>query len=1144
MVIGAYPQLEQDQSLKRSGEIERFPHNAKSLFLRRAYDHFFQKEDVGERLHHADARRYTFQSSVGEHLSPLSCKMRTMVKARQAALIWSQEDQQYLWRDEHDTETLDIRQEPQVWQRRLAASTSFSFQGREGHLSLLKEARPHGGDGYWYAYRRQGKRTAKKYAGRTADLSAARLEQVARALRSSPEQGNQDTANGDASEAGDGREWPATDLAGQHHDSNSSSRETPLLVPKFQLPPLHPLLVPRERLLALLDRAPEHRLTLVSAPAGYGKTTLVRQWVAQGSQQSHFPPVAWVSLDGGDNDPMRFWRYLMTACQVYGEHVAQEALALLGGMPQPPFEASLTETALTVFLNALAHCEQGGVLVLDDYQAITSPRIHQTMTFFLAHLPGGHHVILLTRSDPPFPLAALGARNDLCDVRSSDLRFSQEETAAFLQPTLPVPLAPEIVSLVHTSLEGWAAGFRLLLMALRESATPLEIEPLLKVFAGGKPALQDYFLTEVFTTQPEPVQRFLLQTSVLARLTGSLCAAVTGERESERLLETVARANLFLEPLARSTLEPSKAQPWYRYHGLFAEAMRAEALQRLGEEQLRELSARAIRWYEAHRLSTEAVESALYAQDYPRGAGMIERILQEPQGFSQATGYHMLYTWLEQLPEELLESSPALCLGYARALLYQADAWRLSQATLALLEKLFQVAEERYRAEHDLPRLGEVFAFRALSAWRQDDAIGAESLARQALTWLPEEQRTWRALSLGVIGKAELHYYGRVEVGRGLLEEACTLCETTDHLHYRLSRATTNMLARALFEQGELHQPFAYYQGVRNLAGDGYAHSDDLAHAICGLARICYERNELDLSWQQAEEVLAIGQSLALEFHEVQASLLLARIQHAHGETAKARLRLDALLARRPVTLPDNVWPLSREIRTVQARLALVDGDLAAVQRWTIGVERPGGPLFPFAAEQETLLLARWHLAQGRGEAALQLLQDLERVAQETGRRRSAFEAQALLTLVYAAHGQQEQARHILLTLLADTCTEGYVRLFLDEGEAMARLLRPLVLQIHEQPLLASLQGILRAFPGPGDTLATSPATLLPEPLSAQELRVLRLLVPGRSNAEIARELVVSVNTVRTHIQNIYRKLDAHTRAAAVEVARQLHLLS
>jgi len=229
---------------------------------------------------------------------------------------------------------------------------------------------------------------------------------------------------------------------------------------------------------------------------------------------------------------------------------------------------------------------------------------------------------------------------------------------------------------------------------------------------------------------------------------------------------------------------------------------------------------------------------------------------------------------------------------------------------------------------------------------------------------------------------------------------------------------------------------------------------------------------------------------------------------------------------------------------TLQASLALADGDLVAVQRWITGVDRSGGPLFPFATEQERLLLARWHLTQARSEAALQVLQGLEHAARETGRRRSAFEAQALLALVYAAHGQPEQARHILLTLLAHTCTEGYLRLFLDEGEAMAVLLRSLVLHVREQPVLASLQGILRAFPGSRGQLSTAPATLLPEPLSAQELRVLRLLVPGRSNAEIARELVVSVNTVRTHMQNIYRKLDAHNRAAALEAARQLHLLS
>lgn len=805
-----------------------------------------------------------------------------MAKTRQAALIWSQEDQQYLWRDKHYTDTIDVRKEPETWLKRLAAYTSFSFQGREGHLTLLKEARPRGGDGYWYAYRRQGKRTAKKYAGRTTDLTTTRLEQMAEMLKCSSERINQNTTHEDARETSSA---PTTPMPG----SIASPLQTPLLVPKFLLPPLHPSLIPRERLLALLDRALEHRLTLVSAPAGFGKTTLVRQWVAERSKQSHFPPVAWVSLDRGDNDPVRFWRYLMTACQIFHGTVARKALTLLGSMPQPPFEASFTETALTVFLNSLTQCEQEGILLLDDYQAITSPRIQQSMTFFLAYLPSNIHIIMITRSDPPFSLAGLRARNELCDVRSSDLRFSLEETTAFLQQTLHVPLAPEIVQRVNACLEGWAAGLRLLLLALRESATPQEIESLLSAFVGGQRALQDYFLTEVFTTQPEPLQRFLLHTSVLTRLTGSLCSAMMAERanttdtESESMLEIVAHANLFLEPLNSSSLDSSPAQQWYRYHGLFAEAMRAETRRRLGEEKLRELSTRASRWYEEHHLYAEAIESALYAQDYSRAADLIERILREPHTFYQANEYHTLYTWLEQLPEALLAQHPPLCLGYARALLYRTDSWRLSQATLTLLEKLFQMAEERYRIEQNLPQQGEVLAFRALTAWRRDDVVEAAGYACQALAWLTEEQQTWRALSLGVIGKAELLYQGRVDVGRAMLEEALALCETTDKQHFRLSRATTNMLARAIFEQGELQHSYEYYQGALHEASEGYVHSDDMAHALCGLARISYERNELEIARQQAEEVLAIGQSLSLEFHEVQAVLLLARIQHAQG---------------------------------------------------------------------------------------------------------------------------------------------------------------------------------------------------------------------------------------------------------------------
>ncbi|GHO91133.1 hypothetical protein KSF_011810 [Reticulibacter mediterranei] len=1032
-----------------------------------------------------------------------------------------------------------MREETDTWREWLASHTSFSFRGREGHLTLLKETRARGGDGYWYAYRHLGKRTVKKYVGRPADLTFARLEWTARELLRTPEQTRQvrhDVPDGEAGHASEQRDWQVADQSHQSPKNLSSPLHAPLLTSKFQLPTLHPSLVSRERLLALLDCGLEHRLTLVSAPAGFGKTTLVRQWVAERDKQ-HVPPVAWVSLDARDNDPVRFWRYLMTACQVFRDNLAHEALALLHTIPQPPFESSLTETALAAFLNALAQCEEGGLLLLDDYHMITSPQIQETMTFFLGHLPAGIHVILLTRSDPPFPLARLRARNELYEVRTSALRFSPEETAAFLQQTMAVALVPEITQQINTHLEGWVAGLRMLLLTFQGRTASTEIEPFLRAFAGNQRALQEYFLAEVLDIQPEPVQRFLLQTSVLGRLTGSLCDAVTGAHDSEHVLERLERANLFLEPLDNAGAHAFRMErQWYRYHGLFAEAMRAEARRRLGEDALRVLSSRASHWYEVQSLHAEAVEFALHAQDYDRAATLIERILEEPHTYPQANEYHTQYHWLEQIPERVLQQHPVLCLGYATALLFVVVTWRLPQTTQTLLEKFLQMAEEHYRAEHNLPRLGEVFAFRSLVSWRQDEAVQAASSARQALVWLSAEQQAWRGLSLSVAGKAELLYYGQVDEARRLLGEAAALCEEIHNQYFK--HATTNMLATVFFEQGELYRAAEYYQRALGEARERM-NRDDMGYALLGLARIAYERNELEAAQQQAEEVLAIGQSLGHELHEIHATFLLARAQHAQGETATACRRLTTLLARIPATLPDHAQPFSRDILTLRARLALASGDQAFVQRWVADLGPSRGSQFPFSSEREALMMVRWHLVQGREEEALQLLQHVRVCAEEAGRRQSIFEAQVLLALVYAERKQSAEARHVLQELLTQTRAEGYLRLFLDEGEAMATLLRSLLPFAHEKLLLADLQSILHAFPdSPG-----MPDTLLLEPISRQELRVLRQLVSRRSNADIAQELVVSVNTVRTQVQSIYRKLGVHSRAEASEVARRLRLV-
>jgi LuxR family maltose regulon positive regulatory protein len=1060
-----------------------------------------------------------------------------------------------------------------AWLAWLETHSGFAFAGYAGRVSLLKEARK-GGAGYWYAYRRHGQRTVKHYIGRSADLTIARLEAAAAALAPVPRP---------TPSLPDDTVVPQTNLHGLQAaaDHGRTSRQTlpispPLLVPKLQLPRLPVGLIARPRLLDQLNAGLERKLTLLTAPAGFGKTTLVASWLATraasrglrtesnslGPQSSaHNLHVAWVALDDGDNDPMRFWRYVISACQSFDGQLGQAAL--LTTTIQPPFEALSHEMLLSPFLNDLARHTRHGVLVLEDYHVITEPHIHEAVSFFLDHLPATLHVVILTRNEPPLPLARMRAGGELGELHAADLRFSIEETGRFLHQTIATALGPEAITQIDTQLEGRGAGLRLLALALQGRDSPQEIARVLATFAGSHRPVLDYFVAEVLSAQPPYIQDFLLRTSVLNRLTGALCDAVLDDRpaatdegrsmkppssfvvrHSSFVLEELARTNLFLEPL-------DSGGQWYRYYALFADAMRYEARVRLGDAVLRRVASTASSWYEQRGLLAEAVEAAMQAQEAVRAAALIEQIVENPQFsfanqlFSEAIEWHTLRRWLEQLPAHVLRQRPLLCLNYAIALLLVLMAGRSHGPTVALIDTSLQMAEDGFRATNNTAKLGEVFAFRSITSKQRGEIDASVAWARQALALLPAEEMAWRGASLSSIGTGE-HFAGRLDVARKLLIEARAISEAIEN--WSFTRAIIGMLSGVYIEQGELHQAAAHMRQTLAEARE-QGDRDDVAHAQLGLMQLSYEWNALEAAEQQAREAFEIGEQLADDEFQAEATLMLAQIEHARGRTTAAQQRVASLIGRLQAQRALRLRWHERAARCVQVRFQLAAGDLATVQRWADAREIADTAISRLQFAREELLVARLLLAQGQAAQAFALLARLLDTAQRAGHTRFALETQVLLVLAHSARKQLPEARQMLQTALVRAAGEGYVRLFLDEGAALAAILRASLPTIREPALVAYLQTLIQAFTAehlardaqPGDSPRSA---LLAESLSPQEQRVLRLLVDGRSNPEIAAQLVVSVNTVKAHLKNIYRKLSVRNRMQASSAARQLELES
>ncbi|GCF11754.1 LuxR C-terminal-related transcriptional regulator [Dictyobacter arantiisoli] len=1068
-----------------------------------------------------------------------------MPKSPTYRLIWSAERNAYELHTPDHSHQRFVPEDEASWLAWLATCTSFSFQGHAGRLNVYKELRSRGA-GYWYAYHSTGRRVAKRYLGRTATLTLRRLEEAAQSLT------NENPASLMISTLTE-KDGVFQATTARLPEEGKEKGDLPSTLPssqmeqldlKLRLPRLPTSLIERTHLYALLDAGFARKLTLISAPAGFGKTTLVRAWItrrrdswllsrpaSERTNQDHLL-VAWVTLDDGDNEPLRFWGAILAACQTFSPHEETGARALL--------ETAQYQTMLATFLQYLSRLPTHCILVLEDYHVIRSPLLHEMLASLLARVPDTLHVILITRVDPPLPLARLRANGELQEVRDADLRFALTEAQAFLQQMLPFPLDTAVSERMYLQTEGWVTGLRLLALALQGYRSQQESEPLLASFSGTLRYILVYLVEEVLAVQPDALQLFLLQTSGLNRLTASLCDAVTDRDDSDLLLEQVERANLFLQPLDES-------QQWYRYHALWARALQREAHRRLGATTLHTLNRKASSWYEQQGLLPDAIEAAFASEDFPRVAMLIERLLL-PKSFHNP--YHLLRRLLERVPKDVLDAHPELRFAYAESRIFTSD--RRDPSNKKVTEQALRIAEQGFRVQRDDQKLAQVLSLRATLAFFQNDLLTAFALAHQMLLVQPEGELHWRGSSLVVLG-IEALLAGKMEEAWQRMMEARVAYEADQSFPGLL--ATAFVLGEISMEQGELHQADLYYQQA--LAGSEPGKEELFQHQLTtvtgaqetffkcqtlfGLAQLAYERNELDAAEQWLSQVRVLGAPLVEEMHFLTAGTLLqAYILHARGQSAQAQKLLSqiAVQARSPQFL--------REVRACVAQIALATGDLTKACEWSRTIEHAETPLALLRQEEEALLLARLRIAQARSEEALRILAPWKTQAETQQRLRSTLEILLLEALAHFAQARLPEAKQALLPMLTRTQGKGYQRLFLNEGRAMETLLKTLVPELREAPLLSSVRTLLHAFAQEYGTEDTSPSrkdSLLLEPLSPQEQRVLHLLVAGQTYGEIAQELVVSLNTIKTQISSVYRKLGANRRAEAIARAQRLHLL-
>jgi LuxR family maltose regulon positive regulatory protein len=984
----------------------------------------------------------------------------------------------------------------------------------------------------------------------------------------------------------------------------------PLLQTKLYVPPTRSEWVSRPRLIERLNAGLSRKLTLVSAPAGFGKTTLLSEWVNAGvgsspDDEDTFSPTpysrlptpsfAWLSLDEDDNDPTRFLAYVISALQAATQAAVQtvpspseadlgaDALAMLQSHQPPP-----TSTVLTSLINDLAArpAKATLVLVLDDYHLVKSQPIHDALVFVLDHLPpptggGGVHLVVVSRQDPPLPLARLRVNGEMNEIRAGDLRFTPGEIDCFFNHSMELGLGAAEIAALDTRTEGWIAGLHLAALSLRARRSPGERSAFIEAFAGDDRHVVDYLVNQVLARQPEPVQRFLLHTAILERLSGPLCDAVRlgaaqvselggakshgGLESSAKVLEYLEQANLFVVPL-------DNRREWYRYHHMFADLLRFRLHRTVGTQGLKPLHIRASEWYERNGHAVEAIHHALAAGDHDRAVRLVEA---SARGMFVRSELATILKWVAALPVDRVHARPWLCI-------YTAWSKRLSGALVPEVEEWVQAAEQALEAaastsertaspDEERAMQGHIATLRAYQALYREQIPRAAELARRALEDLPKEDfiRGLGALALGWATR----FSGDLPGASRAFAQATEASLAAGNRY--VASASAARLAYTHVLEGRLHLAEVRCHESLRLAASDLARGVEgrrlpvAGYALVYLGGVHHEWDDLESAEQHLQQGIELCAQVGYPMDQIVGYATLARLRQAQGDEIGAReacQRAEGLSDRMRGYLYARRWAESCRVR-----LWVAQGRLDALARWVTETDLHVDDEIDFTRELAHLILVRALVALGRqapksghlGDAH-QLLARLLDAAEGAGWMGKAIEILALQALVCQAEGDTAQALASLRRALTLAEPEGYARVFLDEGAPMATLLREAaargIVPSYVQRLLSSTtddgpqttdDGAPFVVRRPSSVARTnvgrpsSPTQSLDvDPLSARELEVLALLSDGLTNQEIATRLFLAVSTVKVHTRNLYSKLDVHSRIQAVTRAHELGLLS